>query len=373
MIWLLYGVFMLFLPASTPKLNFFLTLAVHLILFFVTTSGNNYEKGFLFFSYATIYTFSSIVFTTLNARLQNELLKAVFALLIMALMQFLLYAVMLPAFRRVTPYLHTGWPKFYAVVLSFFALIIAQAVFPIMTKMTDKEVVIFWLTALAFCITYITLFASMKNMVELTREKRRQIHAELLLSQVQVQAKEAETVRQNRHDMRHHYEQLLVYASNGDLEKLTAYLQHQTQRIEHLTSGRFCENETVNNILRVYHQKAADQNISIQITAAAKPDLSAPEPDLLTIIANILENALHGAAQSGDAEPFINIRIRHKAQRFVINCDNSCIPSLRFDEMPREMYGIGIQSIIATADQYGGSCQFCAKDGVFRCTVIMDE
>jgi len=372
-IWLLYAAVLMLLPSSAPTLNFFLALALHMVLFFVTTKGGACEKGFLFFSYATIYTFFSLLFTVMNTRLHSEWLKAAVALFIMALMQVLLYAVMFPAFRKVASYLQAGWPKFYAVVLSFFALIIAQAVFPIMDTMTGKEIIIFALTALAFCITYITLFASMKSMVELAREKRRQLHAELLLSQVQAQAKEAIVVRQNRHDMRHHYEQLLVYANNGDLEKITAYLQHQTQRIENLTSGRFCENETVNNILRVYSQKAADENIAIQITAAAKPDLSAAAPDLVAIIANILENALHGAVHSGSPEPFIDVRIRHKAQRFVISCANSCLASLQFDDMPDELRGIGIQSITASADQYGGSCQFCAKDGVFRCTVIMDE
>ena len=41
--------------------------------------------------------------------------------------------------------------------------------------------------------------------------------------------------------------------------------------------------------------------------------------------------------------------------------------------MPEYLRGIGIHSIAATADKYGGSCLFSAKDGVFRCMVVMDE
>ena len=285
----------------------------------------------------------------------------------------LLYRVLLPTFRKVAPYIHTGWGKFYAVVLSFFALVVIQAALPGMSPMSDKELAVFLLTILAFCITYVSVFASMKNMVELTQEKQKQTHAELLLAQVQSQAKEAELVRQNRHDMRHHYQMLLSYAESGELDKLTNYLERQTERIEHITTGRFCENETVNNILKVYYQKAVEQNITVNIRAAAKPGLSATAPDLVAIISNVLENALHGAAKSGSEAPFIRVNIKHQAQRFVVNCDNSCVPSLNFEEMPEYLKGIGIQSITATADKYGGSCLFSAKDGVFHCMVVMDE
>jgi sensor histidine kinase regulating citrate/malate metabolism len=242
-----------------------------------------------------------------------------------------------------------------------------------MPPKSNKELAVFLLTILAFCITYVSMFASMKNVVELTREKQKQTHAELLLSQVQSQAKEAELVRQNRHDMRHHYQMLLTYAESGELDKLTDYLKNQSEHIETITTGRFCENETVNNILKVYHKKATEQNISMEIRAAAKPNLSADIPDLVAIVANVLENALHGAAKSGSEGPFIRVNIKHQAGRFVVICDNSCVKSLDFEEMPDHLRGIGIQSITATADKYSGSCLFSAKDGVFHCMVIMDE
>ena len=372
-IWLLYVALMMVLPPNTPTLNFFLTLAAHFILFFVTTTGSVQEKGFLFFSYASIYTCIGTIYTVANTRLQSELLKSVFALGLMALMQVLLYAVLLPSFRKVTPYIRTGWGKFYAVVLSFFALVVMQTAFPVMAPLSDKDLAVFLLTILAFCITYVSVFASMKNMVELTREKQRKTHAELLLTQVQSQTKEAELVRQNRHDMRHHNQMLLAYAESGDLEHITDYLKRHTEHIEAITTGRFCENETVNNILKVYHKKATEQNIAMEIRAAAKPNLSAAAPELVAIVANVLENALHGASESRNEEPFINVNIKHQAGRFVVSCDNSCKPSLDFEEIPEYLRGIGIQSITTTADKYSGSCLFSAKDGVFHCMVIMDE
>ena len=111
----------------------------------------------------------------------------------------------------------------------------------------------------------------------------------------------------------------------------------------------------------------------MEIHAAAKPGLSATAPDLVAIVANVLENALHGAINSGSKAPFIAVNIKHQEQQFVVRCDNSCARSLDFEEMPDWLQGIGIQSIVATADKYGGSCRFSAKEGIFRCMVIMDE
>ena len=166
-IWFLYVVFMMLLPIDSKGLNFFLSLVVHMLLFFATTTGSVPEKGFLFLSYASIFTCTSIVFTIVESRLQNELMKSIFACIIMALMQILLYVVLLPSFRKVAPYLHTGWGKFYAVVLSFFALIVVHAN-PVMEPTSGKAIAVFLLILPAFCITYVSVFSSMKNMVELT-------------------------------------------------------------------------------------------------------------------------------------------------------------------------------------------------------------
>ena len=45
-------------------------------------------------------------------------------------------------------HINKRWGKFYAVVLGFFTLIVSQAVFPVMSPMTGKEIVVFLLTML---------------------------------------------------------------------------------------------------------------------------------------------------------------------------------------------------------------------------------
>ena len=372
-IWLVYGVVFLVLPPDMLHVSYFTSFALHLVLFFITTTGRTVEKGFLFFSYATTYTCISTLFNMLDYAVVSMVAKLVIAVILMAIMQYILYRLLLPSFRKVAMYIREGWGKFYAVVLSFWALIVGQSLFTMMQPMSQKESVVFLLTMLAFCITYIAIFNSMKNIEELSREKQKSLHTELLQAQVDAQAKEAELVRQNRHDMRFHYQALMTLAKTGETDKIVEYLNTQSESLETTTTGRFCENETINNVLKVFHQKAAAQNITMEIRAAAKPNISVPSPALVTIVANILENALHGAIESKAEKPRITVSIKHKAGRLVISCENTCLESLNFDEMPEYLQGIGVHSVISTAEKYNGSCRFSASDGMFSCTVIMDE
>ena len=372
LLWLLYcGVF--FVLSPNGYVNYFISVALHLALFFVTTTGRAVEKGFLFFSYATTYTSFSTLFNMLVPVVGSMAVKLILAVVLMAIMQFVLYRLLLPPFRKVANYIRKGWGIFYGVVLSFWVLIVGQFLFTWMELIVGADKILCLITIAAYCFTYIAIFNSMKNIVELSREKRKNLHTELLQAQVDAQAKEAEFVRQSRHDLRFHYQALMALATAGEAEKIVDYLNFQSKSLEAMPTVRFCENETINNTLKVFYQKAAAQNIAMEIRAAAKPNLSVPTPTLVSVLANILENALHGAADSKADAPGITVSVKHKSNRLVISCENSCSKLLRFEEMPEFMQGIGIHSVIASAEKHNGSCRFQAADGTFRCTVVMDE
>lgn len=372
-IWLFYSVVFLIMPPDASMVSYFVSFGLHLVLFFLTTMGRAVEKGFLFFSYATIYTCFSMLFNITEQKVESMILKVIFAVIWMAIMQGILYGALLPAFRKVSKYVRRGWGKYYAVVLTFWALVVAQS-FPAIVQPVDmKEIMVFLLTLLAYCITYVVLFASMKSMEILSQEKQKSLHSELLQAQVDVQTNEAALVRQNRHDMRFHYQTLLSMANAGELDNIISYVKQQSESIETMTTGRFCENETINNILRVYYEKAVQSQTQITIRAAVKPEISVPSPALVTIVANILENALHGAQESKSMDPWISVSIKHKAGRLVISCRNSCKYALNFLEMPDQLQGVGIHSVISTAEKYNGSCRFSAADGIFSAVVIIDE
>ena len=373
LIWLAYETICLLLLADTPTFNFFISLILHFILFIITTKGKKQEKIFLFFSYACVNTCFSIVFNIIDRTMESTLIKVLLAFVTVALMQIVLYKVILPSFKKVTPYIKSGWWGFYAVAIIFLVLFITQTIIQIEEIFTKNETIVFFLVSIAFCITYIVVFNSMKNIVELYKEKQKQIHTKLLQAQVDAQAQETQAILQNRHDMRHHYQMLLFFANDGNLDKIIDYLECQNQSIEAMIIDRFCENETVNNILKFYYKKATEAGIRIEISAAVKPELSITPPEIVQIIANILENALHGAIESKNQAPFMEISIKYKSERLAISCKNSCKTELDFEEMPSDLYGIGMRSITSVAEKYNGTYSFSAKNGEFIAKLVIDD
>ena len=372
-IWLAYGVVFFVMPPDARYISFFASFAIHFALFFITTVGRAVEKGFLFFSYATTYICFSTLFNILNHAIDHVVIMTILSVAVMSLMQYILYRLLLPSFKKVAVHIMKGWIRFYGVVVSFWLLIVGQSLFTMMKPMSVEQICVFVFTALAYGITYIAIFSGMKSIAELSFEKQKSMHTDLLQAQVDAQEKEVALVRQNRHDMRFHYQALMSLAQTGEAEKIIDYLNMQIESLETTVNARFCENETINNTLNVFCQKATAKNIEMEICAAAKPNLSVPSPALVTVVANILENALHGALEARSEKPKIAISVKHKSGRLVISCENTCSKALRFEEMPDHLQGIGIHSVISTAEKYGGTCRFSAADGVFRCMVVMDE
>ena len=104
-----------------------------------------------------------------------------------------------------------------------------------------------------------------------------------------------------------------------------------------------------------------------------KKELKASTSDLVTIMGNMLENALHGVQSSKAKSPIISVDIYHKDGKLVIGCKNSCKKNLDFDEIPDSLASIGIKSICSTVEKYNGICRFSACDGIFTVLIIMDS
>lgn len=375
LIWLVYGVVFLILPPTTPKLNYTLMLLLNATLFFVSTKDKPCEKGFLFISYTCIYTAFGGVASFVASKEMHIAVKIVLVVLIMAAMQVLLYAVILPKYKKVSVYIGKGFGKYYAIVTAFLAVIAVQTIYIDGGFSTDNgRFQIFAATTAVFFITYAALFSSLKDMVELAKEKRKQIHTELLETQVQAQENEVAWVRKSYHDIRHHNMAILELAKTGDIDGIIHYLEKQNVEMDNQHQQRFCENETINNVLRVYQAKAGEVNIRFTADAVARKNIHVSSHDLVAILANVVENALHGALDSKADDPVISVSIYYKAKKMVIVCENSCNPALEFvPDMPRELWGIGIHSIVSTAEKYSGTCRFTAASGVFRATIAFNS
>ncbi len=128
---------------------------------------------------------------------------------------------------------------------------------------------------------------------ELLETNERFIHRQLELMN-----ESKEQTARIRHDIRHHCLLIEEYIRNGETDKLLAYVKQYKEDVENQEPECICGNETISNILTVYARRAKKEDIEVTMQAQVPGDIAVRDTDLVVIIANIFENAIHGCMAS---------------------------------------------------------------------------
>ena len=202
--------------------------------------------------------------------------------------------------------------------------------------------------------------------------KEAQLKAEMRLEMMSIQLESVADLKRIRHDVRHHDALILEYAQNGDIDGLKRYIKQKMDSDEYYATRIYCMNAVVNNILTVYTRRAQKENINVTVTADVINNLNISEPDLVAVLANLFENAIHGTREQKEGPRNIEIDIHSKGDRLIIKCSNTCREDLQLiNGYPAARLGTGISSILNAAGSYDGTVSYKLEDNVLTCMVIM--
>ena len=177
----------------------------------------------------------------------------------------------------------------------------------------------------------------------------------------------------HRHDLRHHLQYLLSCIENGQTERAKDYISEVCEEVEAQQVLRYCENEAVNLILSAFVRRAERAGIKMKIRGALPTVVSVSDNDLCVILSNALENALHAClplvAAGKDCVIGVEFRVHEKNGRFLLQITNPCEKEVLFEKgipvSDQPGHGIGVQSIRAVVERYGGGCTFLTENGQF--------
>ena len=119
----------------------------------------------------------------------------------------------------------------------------------------------------------------------------------------------------------------------------------------------------------MYERRAKENGISVKIAAYVSRDIAVLPQDLVIVIANLFENAIHATQKLKNDSKSIDIYIKESAQRLLVKVENPCKTNLTFDET---LYGVGIRSVIAATNKYDGMYDFTAEDGIFSAKISLN-
>lgn len=180
-----------------------------------------------------------------------------------------------------------------------------------------------------------------------------------------------------RHDLRHHMQFLSSCIAGDRLEQAQAYIREICSETEAGKVTVFCENEAANLILSSFAGRAEEHGISIRIRAAFPRIISVSESDLCVLLSNALENALHACQrqkkEGRTAE--IDVLAYEKNRKLFLQIVNSCDQDITFSRgipvTDRPGHGIGVRSICAVVERYGGMYTFSVADHRFILRISM--
>ncbi len=383
-LWILFGILLPldfyfcigFLPEQIKMpMVLLIGFPLHTVIFFYISADGFWKKCYLICSFYCISSISwSVGFylcyllPAFNTPPISYAIRVVVYCVITLPILFAYHRYVRPLILRVSGFHKQSWMTLSLFSIMYFLIFAFLMARISMDHGIDKK-------TLAFFIISVCTFAagnalSINNIFHMRKEARSNLmrqQMEYLSDQVESARKSEEYVQRFYHDKRHHDEFIASLARAGDTEGILSYLKQ-----ERLDSERqqlaFCPNRTVNSILVSYAGKAESEGILFSAKADTGHHMPIADVDLVAILANLLENALHACMNIGSSGP-LDARVRMVGRTMVIVVSNPCDDGFRIENGLPVSRGIGIDSIISTAKRYHGEINYSIKNGI--CTVCV--
>lgn len=231
---------------------------------------------------------------------------------------------------------------------------------------------VFVVISLTMCVVYSVVLSTISYMKKDVETALVRQNAEYLSAQLSNMQNAAEVHRRLRHDIHHHLEMIAEYAKAGDAEAVLAYIREYNIGVSETAVKQYSINRTVNMILSVYAGKAEESGITFSARCNAPAELTVRDIDLIALLGNLLENALHGCQKSGKKQPCIDIHIRMQNSRLIIVCDNTCSDNLKLSGNLPAGKSVGISSILTVCRKYDGNLDYNIENGICSVCAVLN-
>ncbi len=273
-----------------------------------------------------------------------------------------------------------GWIGFCIIPLAYTMLLYSVSSFNL--DVIEAEPV-----TLNAVLYFVLVFASYYMILRYFRLNREQLalqnEQDLLKSQVLAAQTHLDALKESqektiiyRHDMRHHLKLIDGYLADNNKAAAQKYIVEVGNAIEETVIEQYCNNYTVNLILSSHIKKANNEGINVytQIDLPEKSTVS--DMDLCVVFSNVIENAINACKEvSSVIDRKLSIICKSRSDKLFIQVTNSFAGNVEFaHDMPVTTvadHGLGIKSIVAVAQKYGGVYSFAAEDGVFNTSLIL--
>ncbi len=271
-----------------------------------------------------------------------------------------------------------GWLTF-ALYPLFTIIAILVLAFSVGKKAVDDVYTGMVILASGMLIMSIVIFLLIDNVVR----RENMIHEkEIMLGQTEhlnqmyrSLSDEREKQKARSHDYINHLNVMLMLAREGKTDEQIRYIEEQlgkeVQSVDIIDTG----NALINAVLNIKYLEAKEKGIIIPFIADNLKDIKISDSDLVTIITNILDNAIE-AVQKCD-EKRIVFKIIKDSDTLIIDSTNTYKGHIPADydfgttKSDKKNHGFGLANIKNTVEANKGNCFIDTEGGIFHISITL--
>lgn len=173
-----------------------------------------------------------------------------------------------------------------------------------------------------------------------------------------------------RHDFNNQLTAALHIAKNGEGEKSVELLEQLREEIEKNSGHRWCENAVINAVLSDKYRMCEKDGIKFSAEITVLPDVGILPLHMCSVLANLLDNAIRAASESGEESAFVTVHVKQQERYVFVKVENTAAEPVKKEKRPG--HGYGVQIITGIAKQYNGEYKGSFEKGVYTAVVVLE-
>lgn len=273
--------------------------------------------------------------------------------------------------RIATSGIENGWNSMALFSFISFLVVSLFSIINVFISSASYYVCLFllFLTISAAYSVIFRMVSLMRADEELSDMKLRQMWLESELETEKIFVQRAKAMR---HDVRHHNRMLLELINEGKFEEAKNYLGDYEISISE-DYQKWSDNIAIDALIRIAKRRADAISIAFRAKVDVPAEIDIKEIDLVTLLGNILDNAIE--ASSMEKNGFIDLNIINENGRMKIEMRNSLSEDIAFDSdgipISNKGSGLGLRNVRNIVNKYDGMLRMIQENNTFLTQIIM--
>jgi len=243
----------------------------------------------------------------------------------------------------------------------------------------DEDQVGTWII-LSLILMFAILFYRVNRQREMELEiaKLKQDQAEILERDYQALRRTYADNAKLYHDLHNHIEAIYQCLTGGNIQEAVQYCEQLRTPVREISQTVWTGDKAIDYLISSKMALAEQEDIQTKVNIEYPHNTNIRSVDLITILGNLLDNALEAAKTAPERLRFLHLTIRRINAMLIIKVENGYgeAPTqengnLLTSKADKVFHGWGLKSIQTAAERYDGATHTEYADGVFKTVVTL--